>query len=364
MVINQKKGEKMKKLLVVLLALLLLLSFTACASEDGSKTEAPEGTETQETPDEPEPETPETKYNMAIVVKDTADPWFLRLEEGLVKYVNDTGHMAYMKGPPVTDAAQQYTIIEELIAQDIDVLGVVPVDPDIIEPILQQAMDKGIIVITHESPEQEVCDFDVENFDNVGFGKAMMDEFAKSVGGKGKYVTVVSYLGNATHKLWTDTAIEHAKENYPELELIPEEKIEGESNMDVVYERAKEILKKYPDLAGFYVTDSFDPAGIGKAIVELGLEDTCKVMGCSFASVSEEVLKSGVCPWVMAWDPADSGYLMCRVGEMILDGKRDELVPGADLGVEGFESIGVDGKLITGSGWIIVTVDNMDEYDF
>ena len=54
------------------------------------------------------------------------------------------------------------------------------------------------------------------------------------------------------------------------MELIPEERIECEDNMDMAYNKAKEIIKKYPDIKGFIGASSYDPPGAAKAIDELG----------------------------------------------------------------------------------------------
>ena len=109
-------------------------------------------------------------YKIATVVKDSSDPWFIRMEEGVARFAKDTGHTAYQKGPSSTDSAQQIQVLEELVAQNIDALCVVPIDPGACEPVLKKAMDKGIVVITHEATTQQNMDYNIEAFDNVGYG--------------------------------------------------------------------------------------------------------------------------------------------------------------------------------------------------
>ena len=104
------------------------------------------------------------------------------MEEGVREFAETTGNNAFQKGPATYDSAQQIQIIEELIAQDIDAICVVPIDPDACETVLKKAMDNGIVVITHESPSQKNCDFNIEAFDNIGYGAYMMDELAKVMG--------------------------------------------------------------------------------------------------------------------------------------------------------------------------------------
>ena len=149
------------------------------------------------------------------------------------------------------------------------------------------------------------------------------------------------------------------------MTLIEEQKIETEDSMEVAYERTKEIMKKYPNIKGFLGTASNDPPGAGKAIEELGKIGEVFAVGTSVVSVAGPYLESGAVTAATGWDPAAAGYAMNVLAKMILDGRRDEIQTGLDLGVEGFDNITVtDDKYINGQGWIVITKDNMDEYDF
>ena len=116
----------MKKVLSILLVTALLLSI-------GTLTGCSSGTSTT---------SGGNAFKIATVVKDSSDPWFIRMEEGVKKFAADTGINAFQKGPSKTDAALQVQVIEELIAQDINAICVVPVDPSACEPVLKKAMDK------------------------------------------------------------------------------------------------------------------------------------------------------------------------------------------------------------------------------
>jgi simple sugar transport system substrate-binding protein len=306
----------------------------------------------------------EEVFKIATVVKDSSDPWFIRMEEGVQKFAADTGINAFQKGPSKTDAALQVQVIEELIAQDLDAICVIPIDPSACEPVLQKALDKGMVVITHESTAQQNIDFNIEAFDNVGYGAYMMDELAKAMGEEGQYTTMVSYLTNSAHNEWADAAVARAKEKYPNMQLITEERVETEDNMEIAYERAKELLKTYPDLKGFLGTSSYDAPGAGKAIEELGKTGAVFTVGTSVTSVAGPYLESGSVAAVTCWDPADAGYAMNVLAKMVLEGNRDQIVNGADLGINGFNSITVNGKYVNGSGWIVITKDNMTDYNF
>ncbi|MDR0447487.1 MAG: autoinducer 2 ABC transporter substrate-binding protein [Treponema sp.] len=303
-------------------------------------------------------------YTIATVVKDMSDPWFLRLEEGVLEFARATGYNCYVKGPPITDSAQQIQVLEELIAQGIDALCVVPIDPDACEPLMKRAREMGIVVISHEAPGMVNVDFNIEAFDNQGYGAYMMDELARAMSENGEYVTMVAFLSSVSHNEWMDSAIAHQKARYPGLTLVPEQKIECEDNMELAYEKTKEMIKKYPNIRGFLGASSYDPPGAGKAIDELGKNGQIWAVGTSVTSVAEPYLISGSNPAVLCWDPALSGKAMLELAVMILDGRKGEIRAGLNLGVEGYESLNIDGNMLSGSGWLVITKENMHLYQF
>ena len=65
------------------------------------------------------------------------------MEEGVREFAETTGNNAFQKGPAAYDSAQQIQIIEELIAQDIDAICVVPIDPDACESRLLRLLPPG-----------------------------------------------------------------------------------------------------------------------------------------------------------------------------------------------------------------------------
>lgn len=230
--------------------------------------------------------------------------------------------------------------------------------------MLKKARENGIIVIAHEGSTLTNIDYDVEAFTEKDYGAYMMDLLAEQMGYKGKYVCMVSFLTTSSHNAWIDAAIEHQKEAYPDMELVEEERVESQDSQEGAYERAKELLKKYPDLKGILGSSSFDAPGSAKAIEELGLVGQVFTTGTSTTSSSRKYIEDGTMTNFTLWDPAISVYAMCDLAVKILNG--EEIKDGVDLGIDGYNSMTLDetGKILMGSGWVCVTKDNMEEYNF
>jgi simple sugar transport system substrate-binding protein len=125
-----------------------------------------------------------------------------------------------MIGPTSADPALQVRAIEDLIAQGVKVIGVVPNDAKVLEPVLARPRKAGIIVITHESPSQKGADWDFELASSKGFGEAYGKLLAEKMGGKGEYAVFVGSLTVPLHNAWADAAIAYLKEHNPDMKLV------------------------------------------------------------------------------------------------------------------------------------------------
>ncbi|MGI6696317.1 MAG: autoinducer 2 ABC transporter substrate-binding protein [Christensenellales bacterium] len=332
----------MKKILSLVLVSVLLLSLTGAAFAR------------------------EKDWEIVVVPKDASNPWFVRMKVGVDEYAAETGMNVYQKGTPEIDATLQAQLVQDLIAQGVDAICVVPVNPESLEPVLKQAMDAGIVVIAHEGASLENVHYDIEAFSNTGYGAFIMDNLAEAMGEEGLYTTMVAHVTNASHNEWADAGVAHQKEKYPKMTLLAEEaRVESEDNGDVAYNKAKELFKKYPDLKGVMGTSSYDAPGVARAIDELGLVGKVFTSGTGMPADNKALLESGSVKSLTLWDPALAGKAMIALAVKVLNG--DTIEGPVDLAVDGYTALtfkeGSD-KVLEGQGWIVINKDNVDSFGF
>ncbi|MGH6859086.1 MAG: substrate-binding domain-containing protein, partial [Phyllobacterium sp.] len=76
-------------------------------------------------------------YTIATVVKVDGIAWFDRMREGVDQFKSETGADVWMVGPSSADAAAQVQIVENLIAQGVDAICIVPFSVEAVEPVLK-----------------------------------------------------------------------------------------------------------------------------------------------------------------------------------------------------------------------------------
>ncbi len=184
-------------------------------------------------------------WEIVVVPKDASNPWFVRMKVGVDEYAKETGINAYQKGTAEIDATLQAQLVQDLIAQGVDAICVVPVNPESLEPVLKQAMDAGIVVIAHEGASLENVNYDIEAFSNAGYGAFIMDNLAEAMGEEGLYTTMVAHVTNASHNEWADAGVAHQKEKYPKLTMLEAEpRVESEDNGDVACQQGQGAVQE------------------------------------------------------------------------------------------------------------------------
>ncbi|HHT81687.1 MAG TPA: autoinducer 2 ABC transporter substrate-binding protein [Spirochaetales bacterium] len=334
----------MKKILVLMIIVLMVVPMVFAAGQAEKK----------------------TGYEIVVVPKDASNPWFVRMKVGVDEYAKETGLNVYQKGTAQIDATLQAQLIQDLIAQGVDALCVVPVDLESLEPVLSQARKAGIVVITHEGAGLENVDYDIEAFSNAGYGAFIMDNLAEAMNFEGVYTTMVASLTNGSHNEWADAGVARQKEAYPKMQLLAAEKrVESFDNGDVAYNGAKELFKKYPKLKGVMGTSSYDAPGVARAIEELGLIGKAFTSGTGMPLDNAALLESGVVQSLTLWDPALAGKAMIALAVKVLDGEKIEGV--VDLGVDGYTNMKFkkgSKTVLEGEGWIVINAKNVYDFGF
>ncbi|WP_126225953.1 substrate-binding domain-containing protein [Burkholderia ambifaria] len=270
---------------------------------------------------------------IGIVAKVGGIPWFNAMDAGIRKRAAQLGVKAFMVGPTSADPALQVRAIEDLIAQRVDVIGVVPNDAKVLEPVLQRARAAGIKVITHESPNQQNVDWNFELASAKGFGEAYAKRLASVMGGKGEYAVFVGSLTVPLHNAWADAAIAYLKANAPGMTLVGDRYGVAE-DVDASRKTALDLMRAHPNLKAILAFGSQGPIGAARAVAERQAKGKVVVLGPFSPGQGRRLVHEGVLTGGYMWNPEQAGEVFVTLGTMLANGqpvKNGATIPG--LGV-------------------------------
>lgn len=340
----------MKKIIAMLMVLAMMFTLVAC----GAKQEAAEA---------PAAESTEKKvYTIAYDFKCEAS-WFDRMKIGIDQFMKDTGHVVIPTAGTSDDAAEQVKDVQDLIAQGVDAVVIIPNDPASLEETLSEARENGVVVVSHEAETLKATDFNLEGFTAEDYAVYRAEALAQAMGGEGQYVNFLGFLTNPNYVAWLDAQDAYLAENYPDIELVGD-RYESEGVLENAYNNMKEVLITYPDVKGMFGCDSYDLPGAARAVSEAGKAGEIALVGTGLTSQNLEYLEDGTVTMVTFWDPKDIAYVLCEAAVRLLEGEEfDKNVVSFD--VPGYEECtSEDGIHYYGKAMVGSTPENYKDYLF
>jgi simple sugar transport system substrate-binding protein len=305
---------------------------------------------------------------IVMVAKHEGISWFDDMRLGVEEFGQDfDGVRAWQIAPEGGDPARQNQMVEDLIAQGVDAILVVPNDPEAMIPVLRRARQAGIVVVSHEAEQlvrdhSGVVDYNLEAFTNHEFGRVMGEALAREMGYEGKFAGQVGGLTMETHMQWYRGLMDYIEENAPDMEFVLDEPVEDWNTEQTAYDNARELLSAYPDITGLFGNSASSTIMNAQVIEELGKTDEVAAVGLTLPSMSEQYIRNGSLRQGQAWRPADAGYAAAYIAYLELTGQ--DLSSGIDLGKDGYRDIIVDGRLIFGNAPLIFNQENIDDMLF
>ncbi len=301
---KQKKRKKMimKKLLALVLALMLVFSFVACATEE-APAPTPEGETTA-----PEVEAGGT---YAIITKSAGNPFNERTASGFEEVISDAGAEPIIKHPAEITAEAQITLINELVAQQVDGIAIAANDFDALETAAKAAMDAGINVISLDSsvnPASRLTHINQAGI--VEVAQALVDGVEDLTGGEGDWA-ILSATSTATNQnAWIEAMQEiMTDDQYANLNLV--EVAYGDDEYQKSVDQTLALISNYPDLKVICAPTTVGIAAASKVVSDEGLEGQVIVTGLGLPSEMAEFMtgENPACPYMFLWNPIDLGRL-------------------------------------------------------
>jgi rhamnose transport system substrate-binding protein len=288
----------MKKIMALVLAMMLVLSVSAAFAE-----KAGEG------------------ITIGVVYKQSGNPYFQAGVTGFEEAAGELGFEFMHDGPDDGSSDGQIRIIENYIAQGVDVLCVSANDPAALVDVCNEARAAGIKVISWDAKvDAEGRDLDVEPASAQVIGVTMLDSIVNSIGGEGQ-IAILSAMATAPNQnLWIDyikEALASGDEKYAKIELV--DVVYGDDEYTKSFNEMQALLEKYPDLKGVIVPTTVGGPAVCKCIQDAGAN--VKVTGLTLASDMKEFIDAGIADETFLWNPIELGYVSSYAAVALVKGE-------------------------------------------
>ncbi len=135
-------------------------------------------------------------------------------------------------------------------------------------------------------------------------GRACGDAMGKALNGKGRVAIIVESLSIIGHELRRKGFLNILKEKYSSIVVL--ETVATNLNNEASYEETKNLLRKYPDLSGIYVT--YSGAMTAKAVKDLNKNGKVKIICHDLADDTMEFVKEGTVTATLGQDVFAQGH--------------------------------------------------------
>ncbi len=250
-----------------------------------------------------------TGKKITIAMITPSDPFWVRVHEGANSYLSELGEWLLRVTwyeTTVHDPEREVALFQEALEARVDGIGIAPSDPDLLTPWIDRAVRSGIPVVTlnTDAPESDRIVFIGQ--DSAVAGRVAAELLAKFLLGRGRVAIIAGFKNVLVHKLRMDAFRDAIAKDYAGVAIG--EIYESHDSDSEPYEIARAIFRAGIAVDGIYLTTGTGIGALGRALKEIGVAGTVKVVCFDFLADTLELLKDGTVSASIGEDPYSQGY--------------------------------------------------------
>ena len=185
---------------------------------------------------------------VAFVPQIIGIPYFQAMEAGGKRAAHDLGVEFVYSGPVDTNPMDQLQIVQNLIAQKVNAIGISVLDASSIAPVMAQAQASNVHLFTSDSDAPTAGGRFMWRRPPMRLGDTVIDEMVKRVGERGK-IGIVSGEATASNlNSWIGFMQQRVKSKYPHITLLKPQYAGGSASRAA--QITTDLMSANPDLKG------------------------------------------------------------------------------------------------------------------
>jgi rhamnose transport system substrate-binding protein len=268
--------------------------------------------------------TPGKSLNMVLLPKFSGNAVFDQAHNGALEAAKELQNPTELQflAPPASNAAGQIDIVTNATTQGVNAIMISNNIGDQIGPAVKAAHDKGIAIVTWDSPipSAENEDVFVAQVDFTETGKVMADMALKILPDGGKFAILSASPDAANQNAWIQSFHDILKSDptYSKLEEV--DLVYGNDEAEKSYNEALALADKHPDLQLIMAPTSIGIVAASKAMQDENLCEKVKVSGLGLPAEMLSYTMNDCAPQFALWSFVDLGYLAYYTAYMIANG--------------------------------------------
>lgn len=223
------------------------------------------------------------------------------------------------------DLATQISVVQQFIAQDVDMILIAPSDPQGIVPVIRQATAAEIPVMAVNTTADTSTGAKLVTYvgvDDFVFGQRQGELLAQAVGDNAKVAYILGKLGTSA-QLAREAGLMDTLKKHPGIQIIERQAADWDNSKALAI--TQDFLSKYPKGELDAIVDQ-GPEGVNGAqfAAENGRTDVKFILGDYPADVRNAIIKGTVLGTVNQ-DPAPQGKFAIEDAVKFLSGKAAEV---------------------------------------
>jgi len=260
-------------------------------------------------------------YTLAWVPKGLGHPYFDSCYDGAKEAAAEYGDEIFEVGPDDWSVEGQISVVESLIDQKVDCIGIAANDMDALAPVCKKAMEAGIPVVGWDAavaPDARVTFVNQASFE--GLGRGMAQAMAELVDYEGQ-IGILSATPQAPNQrkwlAWVKE--EYTDPKYKDMEIV--DVVYGDDMSEKSYDKALGLMKAYPDLKGILGLSAVATPAAAAAVTDKGMIGKVLVTGMGIPSTMKNYVLEGSCPKFLLWNTIDLGYVATSIMHKVCEGE-------------------------------------------
>jgi ribose transport system substrate-binding protein len=238
------------------------------------------------------------KPRIALVMKSLANEFFSTMADGAEQHQADHADQYDLIVNGIrdeTDLSAQVSLVEQMLAQQVDAIVIAPADSKALVPVLKRAKEAGVVVINIDNKldEQVLADSGVRipfvGPDNRAGARKVAEHLATTLQ-SGDQVAVLEGIQTSFNGQQRRLGFEDAMQAAG-ITIVDSQSAKWE--MSVANQTASAMLTSHPDIKAILACNDSMALGAVAAVKSAGRSDDVKVIGFDHITAVQQSIKDG-----------------------------------------------------------------------